>query len=603
MRLEKEIKDCGNVEAEISNNKSELDKWESGLEKLRGYMADYNSILFDEGNLKTSVQKETQFLDQQNKANNVYTSAAKQRNMHIYGELAADLVDNAPCPVCGSTHHPNPASMSADHITEETLDRLHKELEKAQSNYASAHAANETTRKNIQAKKESLVERFNSNANGSSAITFDTFKETTTRYENSYNGLIENCKNKEKDLKQKKLKLEKLQQELATCVNNIASYEKKVTDIAASIASKSASISSLEKEIEMLSKDVKGNKEEMLKRSEELSSKIKFINNEKSRLQKAYQDESSEISKLEAKLAENKKDICANAEKALENNDRLTANAAVACVPVDKSATTEDKVGTDEYEKAIRAAYTNIGNICKQVMDAEADKKNKFRQQKEDVAVRLDNNSKAEVELSRISKSYDAVCGKRDRLRDLKDKMEKGYKLETYVQAVFFNNIIEQANVRLAKMLGNHIYFVRKDDGRGTSGLDLRVFDTRTNSQREVQTLSGGESFVASLALALGLADVVTANAGGVRIDTLFVDEGFGSLDPDILDEAINVLVDLANANHLVGIISHVDELERRIPDKLVVTKNPSGHSSVKMQISPATAARVAAEKAAAGAP
>ncbi len=115
-------------------------------------------------------------------------------------------------------------------------------------------------------------------------------------------------------------------------------------------------------------------------------------------------------------------------------------------------------------------------------------------------------------------------------------------------------------------------------DQRSASGLDLSVYDAYTGTTRPVNTLSGGESFLASLALALGLADVVQAYAGGVRLETIFVDEGFGSLDPEALDLAFQTLLDLREGNRLVGIISHVPELKERIDVRLEIT--PGRHGS-----------------------
>jgi exonuclease SbcC len=117
-------------------------------------------------------------------------------------------------------------------------------------------------------------------------------------------------------------------------------------------------------------------------------------------------------------------------------------------------------------------------------------------------------------------------------------------------------------------------------DGRASSGLDLEVFDSYTGVARAVATLSGGESFLASLSLALGLADVVQARSGGIRLETLFIDEGFGSLDPEALDLALRALTDLMKDGRLVGIISHVPELREQIPARLEITNDRRGSSA-----------------------
>ena len=156
--------------------------------------------------------------------------------------------------------------------------------------------------------------------------------------------------------------------------------------------------------------------------------------------------------------------------------------------------------------------------------------------------------------------------------------------LETYVQMSFFERIIRRANTRLMVMSDGQYELKRRekaDDQRGKSGLELDVKDHYNGSIRSVNTLSGGESFKASLALALGLSDEIQSSAGGVKLDTMFVDEGFGSLDADSLEQAMKALTALSDGNRLVGIISHVEELKNRIDKQILVTKDRSGGSKV----------------------
>ena len=160
--------------------------------------------------------------------------------------------------------------------------------------------------------------------------------------------------------------------------------------------------------------------------------------------------------------------------------------------------------------------------------------------------------------------------------------------LETYVQMNYFDRIIERANLRLLTMSGSRYELKRSTaaaNKRSQSGLDLDVRDYYNGQDRSVRTLSGGEKFIASLSLALGLADEIQASAGGIRMDTMFVDEGFGSLDGETLNQAMDALIGLADSNRLVGIISHVDALRERIDNHIEVTKNRTGGSSVKICI------------------
>lgn len=150
---------------------------------------------------------------------------------------------------------------------------------------------------------------------------------------------------------------------------------------------------------------------------------------------------------------------------------------------------------------------------------------------------------------------------------------------ETYVLSSYFDEVLQAANTRLQKMTSRRYYLLRREEvkGGGRKGLDLDVYDSHTAKNRPVNTLSGGESFKASLALALGLSDTVQQNSGGIQLDTMFIDEGFGTLDSESLDQAIDILMELQDHGRLIGVISHVYELKERIPAKLVVEMDNMG--------------------------
>lgn len=158
--------------------------------------------------------------------------------------------------------------------------------------------------------------------------------------------------------------------------------------------------------------------------------------------------------------------------------------------------------------------------------------------------------------------------------------------LETYIQMTFFDRILQRANLRFLVMSGGQYELKRRqvaENNRSQSGLELDVIDHYNGSQRSVKSLSGGESFKASLSLALGLSDEIQSAAGGIRLDTMFVDEGFGSLDEESLQQAIRALTSLTEGNRLVGIISHVAELKEKIDKQILVTKDRDGGSRVEI--------------------
>lgn len=262
----------------------------------------------------------------------------------------------------------------------------------------------------------------------------------------------------------------------------------------------------------------------------------------------------------------------------------------------------------DQCKINIEAARNTVKTVDKQLKNAEIitiesrkeerkvlDEKRKQCQNIMRVAgSRVAMNEKAEKE---IRKQYKAMKDIEERWNTMKalsntangniPKKER-ILLETYVQMNYFDAIIRRANIRFMTMSAGQYELKRAsaaEDLRGQSGLELSVIDHYNGSERSVKTLSGGESFKASLALALGLSDEIQASSGGIKIDSLFVDEGFGSLDEESLNQAMNALSDVTEGNRLVGIISHVSELKERIDRKIVVTKDRVNGSRATVEI------------------
>lgn len=199
----------------------------------------------------------------------------------------------------------------------------------------------------------------------------------------------------------------------------------------------------------------------------------------------------------------------------------------------------------------------------------------------------INNISKKSAEMDKAEETFKWVAALSDTANGTvpgKDKLM----LETYVQAAYFDRIIDRANLRLMVMTDNQYELKRMETAsnlRAQSGLELSVIDHYNGSERSVKSLSGGESFMASLSLALGLSDEVQSRAGGIRIDTMFVDEGFGSLDSDSLNLAFKALTSLSEGNRLVGIISHVGELKEKIDNQIIVKKSRAGGSSAEVSV------------------
>ena len=269
----------------------------------------------------------------------------------------------------------------------------------------------------------------------------------------------------------------------------------------------------------------------------------------------------------------------------------------------------------EENEKAaarrIQEAEGRMGELQKQIREGESaesmtseelqeSQKQKKREQlrlqaeaKEDNLI-WETNSAAAGRIRKLSGEREQAARKYSMLQNLADTAngnlsgKQRIQLETYVQQQLFDRILVRANTRFRVMSGGQYDLVRRKEYQKNqqSGLDLDVVDHYNGTTRSVSTLSGGESFMASLSLALGLSDEIQESAGGVQLDALFVDEGFGSLDEETLDQAMKAIQTLAeDGGRIVGIISHVTELQNRIDRQLLVRKMKSGGSTATINI------------------
>ncbi|MEI2356969.1 SMC family ATPase [Mesobacillus zeae] len=245
--------------------------------------------------------------------------------------------------------------------------------------------------------------------------------------------------------------------------------------------------------------------------------------------------------------------------------------------------------------RSVSDQYDNLSEILKDVSKPDL---NLLKSKLEEIDQEMKISEETYQALLYCKRENDQLIAAVDRINEQIRFLEERYKLvghlsdisrgqntyritfERYVLASFLDDILAEANIRLGKMTGGRYRLLRKTDrskGNVQSGLELLVFDQYTGQERHVKTLSGGESFKAALSLALGLADVVQNYAGGVSLETMFIDEGFGTLDPESLDQAIEALIDIQSSGRLVGIISHVPELKERIDARLEVMSTQSG--------------------------
>ena len=463
------------------------------------------------------------------------------------GILAQTLVEDQPCPVCGSIHHPAPAEQNPGAPSKDELELLQQELEQCRVREAEASRKAGELLGNVQSRAESIKRE----AEGLELT--GTLEEMKHQLAN----LQKQGQTTEKQLQQEKgLASEKVKQK--DMWNRLLPEQEKalekVTEELQQTRERQAALESKQKaageEIQRLTEVLPypGQKEAQDKHIE-LVQKQNVMKRQLEQAEKAVQTAEVEIAGTEGRLKELRQQL----EEAVE--------ADTEALRQKQTEIETEKAACEERGKELHHRIQNNQSVLKN----------------------LQNRSK---ELVEKEKRYTMIRSLAvTALGNIPGK-EK-IMLETYVQMTYFDRIIARANTRLMVMTGGQYEMKRRRGSsnlRSQSGLELDVIDHYNGSERSIRTLSGGESFQASLSLALGLADEIQASAGGIRLDTMFVDEGFGSLDSESLEQAVQALAGLAESKRLVGIISHVDELKNRIDRQIVVKKERSGGSSAEIR-------------------
>ena len=537
------------------------------------------------------------------------------------GILASKLQENEPCPVCGSTNHPNKATIKENlkiptkeelKVAKENLDKLEKEnLEKIN---------NLTT---LNSNKTTYLEQVNNHLSMLSAtLNIDkTFNSETAK-------VVKNLGTELKSV------IDKLKDELLKVIDKISlkeKIEKELNLITTTINEREHSLIKLEEceknytteltqnitKIDEYKKEIPENITDLKTLNNLIEVKTKELNISKEKLAKLRLENENLAKKLEGENSTSKEINKSIEELKLEiANNKANFNEAIKEQGFDNIQTYEDAKLQISMVESLEKEVENYNSELKLTKVKQEDIINKTKDivfmdiTTIDEEIRSIQNNKKELE-SKLRELHAIIVGNKTILKNVENlniefkEIEEEYKVlgeladlangkkapyisfERYILASYFEDIIEAANIRLEKMTGDRFSLIRKTSkskGAGQKGLELEIYDNYTDSSRDVSSLSGGESFKASLSLALGLSDIVQSNAGGVSLDTMFVDEGFGTLDPQSLDNAIDSLLELQRGGRLVGIISHVEELKERIDAKLEVTSTSKG-SKVEFNI------------------
>ena len=475
--------------------------------------------------LDTQKRELQRLTEASSRAQAAYTAAQNSYYLSQAGLLARELKAGQPGPVCGSTAHPCPAQITPETVTRQALEQAAKRretAEKAQSDAATRLAAN-------RAALDEREDRLRALKIGAD----ETRQRLAARIDAAHQAAADR------------------QREIDAARSAYQTLDKRKT------AAQSA-VDAAQKQLAALEKDLRAQTEAF----------------EQKRAAHGFEDEAS------YRLAKRTNADIERLDREIRNYDEQKRTLAA------QTHELEDKLSGRQ-----RTDLTALQNRRAAALDRQAKAENAEKA----MVRKLTLHESAEREIRQANAAIQKKRGKWQIIQELytccagiaAGNPRAKLTFEAYVQQYYFRFVVAAANKRLTRLTDGMftLRVMREAANRvSQSGLDLEVLDRSTGQARDVSTLSGGESFLASLALALGLSDAVQSQSGQIRMDAMFIDEGFGSLDENALRSSIDVLLELADGKRLIGIISHVQELEERIDKQIVVTKTPNG-STVRMNV------------------
>lgn len=602
------------VGEKISELKSSMESAENDLktlsdisEKLKKHRTSNSSLEAKKKELGEASQKLTSLRkEHMEKESTFYASQA--------GILARLLKDNEPCPVCGSEHHPAPATVAEGSVTKEELDILKKKCD-----------VQSTTVSEIDTKCASLDTDANASLNdckdrlagmGKVCVTADDVAEALKELTASRTGMFNESKKKKLELEPISKEVERVRGEL----NDFLDGEKTKADEAVEELNNEFNVSqtSLAAQVQKVKQMREGleydSEESLLSAVEELRKSKDAIDSAISDAETKLNDANLELASANAELKgykdqieEKRKSISSKEGELEEIYRRLSVNDDCVAMLLSKEPDIESmQEEIAAYDNNVNINVKDLERLAKDTDGREPVDLSYFDSKIDEiddaikainsrittVNTRLTNNRNAMDTIDKASKDMAKLSKERQEIKEIADvasgAMGDKMSFETFIQSLYFKRVLHFANLRMRKMTsGRYELIPRKEtkDGRSKFGLDIDVFDNYTGTSRPSETLSGGESFMAALSLALGLSDMIQRVNGGIRVDTLFVDEGFGSLDQDTLKASIAMLMELSESDVLIGIISHVEALKQQIDRKIIVRNNSNAHRGSYIEV------------------
>lgn len=538
--LQNELKEKKQRLEENSNKLTEIERLISEIEQTvkRKENADVYSEKLDEEQIALE-----ELSIKYNQSEEAYQSAEQKFNAAQAGILASKLIEGSPCPVCGSIHHPQIASLSNNVPSETEIKKLKDTMESIRQKKQKQSEAAATSKTKFDFENNEFKQSFTHVL--SAVHLIDEFKNVDSFEElmHANEVLIQQksaieSQNKEKEILESRIN--KTDIDLKNIEENKTETNNSIQELTDCLNLRNGALLSIKNSGDLIDIDkIKICHDNAVARWEILSNQLHQSKEE-------FDKESAEFEKQKY------------ARQKLESQFDNTL-----CID---SSNLEDQIhAIDIEQQEIRNKITEINRMIN-INESP-----------------LNTIKRIYLDAITTEKKYNTTKTLHDFVSGASSNSEYGrISLENYVQRTYLQRVVEAANDRLAIMTDSQFVLKTKGDKKfkKTDYLDLEVTDLYTGKDRDVKSLSGGEKFMTSLALALGFSDVIQQDAGGIQLDSMFIDEGFGTLDSETLEQALRLLDQLStNSNTLVGIISHVEELKNRIPQQIVVSKDLNGSS------------------------
>ncbi|MFD1040160.1 AAA family ATPase [Virgibacillus byunsanensis] len=590
---------------EMDQAVSQLPEKQQALTEMREHVRivmDYINLKNKQAELDKDVQKKEEDF---RAARSAYQEAEDGWLNSQASILAGHLHDGEACPVCGSPEHPNKATNQGNVVTREQLEVLKKELDEKDTHYRDAVAKHKTNASQLKEKETELVD------NQLPPEDAPSIKEQLVEKGKRLSEEVDAVMKQRDERKESKVKQEKAQEEinqLKTRKEHLEkSYQEHKMTYQTSKAVYDERLRNIPEEVRVLS-----NLEKEINETEALKLRLEKAWDE---AQKNLQQANELQTKAASDLSHAKKQLDETKEKKAKSDNQFKAELKNASFESEESyqqakmpaaARQELKEDIQQYNEnlstkkqqgdelkvtlkdksrvdltllqqdllSLKEAY----ELAYKTLESSKDYQKESLKIKENIVDLTKRVSGQEKELATITDLYDVLRGQNN----------QKISFERYLQIEYLERIIEAANGRLKRLSNGQFYLMRSDrqESHGRqSGLALDVYDAYTGQTRDVKTLSGGEKFNASLCLALGMSDVIQSFQGNISINTMFIDEGFGSLDEESLNKSIDTLVDLQQSGRMIGVISHVQELKTIFPAVLQVSKTREGISQTKFMV------------------